>query len=108
MVQPNVFAQGPCGGKPCPRIKVSRPTHPPRQQLPGPKQPPTKIGPTPPTNCEDSDLVVVCGMPGCQITVEGKNSTRANFKPLSTVITDDLGGYTFQLLGNQYYQVRVS
>ncbi|HJP93397.1 MAG TPA: PEGA domain-containing protein [Pyrinomonadaceae bacterium] len=106
MVQPDVFAQGPCGGKPCPRITVSHPIHPPRPSQPGPKRP-TTVEPTSPTNCEDSDLVVVCGMPGCKITVEGRNS-KAKFTPLSTVITDDLGGYTFQLLGNQQYQVRVS
>lgn len=108
---PPAMAQGPCGGKPCPKIKVVQ------VSPPGPK-PGSKPGPRPkspqepvipdPTTCEDSDLVVVCGMPGCQITVEGKFSTRAKFTHLSTVETDDLGGYTFQILGNQFYNVRVS
>ena len=106
--QATVMAQGPCGGKPCPIVKVRQP--PPRLPPRGPKQPPspTNVEPTPAPNCEDSDLVVVCGMPGCDITLEGKESPRARFKQLSTVRTDDLGGFTFQVLGNQHYNVKVS
>lgn len=47
-------------------------------------------------------------MPGCEITLEGKDSPRAKFKQLSTVKTDDLGGFTFQVLGEQHYNVKVS
>jgi hypothetical protein len=47
-------------------------------------------------------------MPGCHITLESSNSARAKFKQLSTVVTDDLGGFTFQVLGNQHYKVKVS
>jgi len=108
------MAQGPCGGKPCPVVKVVQP---PRPIPPGSKPPsskrvprttPTTPEPVPATVCEDSDLVVVCGMPGCEIILEGTASNRAKFKQLSKVITDDLGGYTFQVLGDQYYRAKVS
>jgi hypothetical protein len=119
-----VLAQGPCGGKPCPVIKVVQPPPPPGPRLPGPRNPgpknpgpklpgpkptPKPSEPTPPnTVCEDSDLVVVCGMPGCKIVLEGKQSARGPFKTLSTVVTDDLGGYTFQVLGEHFYRAKVS
>jgi hypothetical protein len=111
------MAQGPCGGKPCPVIKVIQPPplprpvrpppRPPRPQ-PGPRPTPTTPEPVPATVCEDSDLVVVCGMPGCKIILEGRQTARGQFKQLTTVVTDDLGGYTFQVLGDQYYRVKVS
>jgi hypothetical protein len=105
----NAYGQGPCGGKPCPVVRV-----------PGIRRPPPKPGPRPPRGgvvptaekpvevCEDADLVVVCGMPGCEITIEGRESTRAKFRPLGKSITDDLGGFTFQVPGNQSYRVNVS
>lgn len=92
-------AQGPCGGKPCPVVRatgsrrIPRPPRPPRNPGPGNPRPPS---PTP--VCEDSDLVVVCGMPGCEITLNGKDRS----------VTDELGGITFQVEGNQSYEVRVT
>lgn len=92
-------AQGPCGGKPCPRVRatgsrrIPRPPRPPRNPGSGNPRP---VNPAP--VCEDSDLVVVCGMPGCEITLNGTDRH----------VTDDLGGITFQVEGNQTYEVRVS
>lgn len=91
-------AQGPCGGKPCPVVKAtgSRRVGPrPPRRNPAPGNPRPVI---PAAVCEDSDLVVVCGMPGCEITLNGKDRS----------ITDDLGGITFQVEGNQSYEVRVT
>ena len=110
------MAQGPCGGKLCPVVKVVQPPRPPRLPQPGPRtgpKPGPKPGPktpepAPSTVCEDSDFVVVCGMPGCKIALDGKETNRARFKQLSEVVTDDLGGYTFQVLGDQFYRVRIS
>lgn len=109
----SVQAQGPCGGKPCPVIKVEtpRPRKPPPPVGPtsrGSKQPPSPAPAADPVECQDSNLVVVCGLPGCEITLEGRESTRAKFKALSKVVTDDLGGYTFQVLGNYFYKVRAT
>ncbi len=105
------YGQGPCGGKPCPVVKVPGVRKP--QPRTGPRQPPPRAGsPTPIEKpmevCEDADLVVVCGMPGCEITLEGRESTRAKFRPLGKRITDDLGGFTFQVPGEQWYRVNVS
>jgi len=58
--------------------------------------------------CEDADLVVVCGMPGCEITLEGKESARAKFRPLGKRLTDELGGFTFQVPGDQWYRINIS
>lgn len=106
-------AQGPCGGKPCPIVKATgsrksgssrtpstRPsrtpgTRPSRSGNTGPRAP-QPVNPAP--VCEDSELVVVCGMPGCEITLNGKDRS----------ITDELGGFTFQVEGNQKYRVRVT
>lgn len=74
---------------------------PPRGGIPRTDEKPVEV-------CEDADLVVVCGMPGCEITIEGRETTRAKFRPLSKSITDDLGGYTFQVPGNQWYKLNVS
>lgn len=101
-------AQGPCGGKPCPLVKVpgvrrtpvSHPT-PPRHGAPAPIEKPIEV-------CEDGDLVVVCGMRGCEITLEGGNSPRSKFRQLGKSITDDLGGINFQVPGNQWYRVSVA
>ena len=105
------YAQGPCGGKPCPVVKVPGTRTPPPR--PRPRPVPPRAGTPPPVEqpeqvCQDADLVVVCGMPGCEITLEGRQSTRAKFLPLSKSITDDLGGYTFQVPGNQWYKVNVT
>lgn len=99
-----VHAQGPCGGKPCPVVrivtsgntggKISTP-RPPRSGTRPPR--PRPANPSPPS-CEDSELVVVCGMPGCEITINGKDRN----------ITDDLGGITFQVAGNRSYKVKVT
>lgn len=106
-----VNAQGPCGGKPCPVIRVAVP----RKRIPSsvPRQKPSRVDPertepAPRPLCEDSDFVVVCGMPGCEITLNSKQSNRAKFQQLSKTTTDDLGGFTFQVLGNQFYKVSVS
>ncbi len=98
-------AQGPCGGKPCPIVKTTATrksgstgassTRPPRPGNTGPRTP-RPVNPAP--VCEDSELVVVCGMPGCEITLNGKDRS----------VTDDLGGITFQVEGNQKYRVRVT
>jgi hypothetical protein len=106
----SAYAQGPCGGKPCPIVKVPGVRRPPR--LPGPRPMPQRDGSTttiekPVENCQDGDLVVVCGMRGCEITLEGRDSPRSKFRQLSKSITDDLGGYNFQVPGNQSYKVNV-
>ncbi len=108
-----LYAQGPCGGKPCPIVKTvgsrkSRsaiPTGPrPARTDPAPRPARTGTAPrsprpvNPPPICEDSELVVVCGMPGCEITLNGQDRS----------VTDDLGGITFQVAGNQKYRVRVT
>lgn len=105
----NAYGQGPCGGKPCPVVKVSGVGRPPPR--PNPKPPRGGAPPVvdkPVEVCEDADLVVVCGMPGCEITIEGRESTRAKFRQLGKSITDDLGGFTFQVPGSQWYKVNVS
>lgn len=99
------YAQGPCGGKPCPVVRTSGSgrsgnvtaprVRPPRPGTTGP-HPPRPVNPAP--ICEDSQLAVVCGMPGCEITLNGKDRT----------VTDDLGGITFQVPGNQQYRIRVT
>ena len=106
----DVYGQGPCGGKPCPVVKVPgvrrspRPAPRPTTPRPGTSTPVEK----PVEVCEDGDLVVVCGMPGCEITIEGRESARGKFRSLGKSITDDLGGFTFQVPGNQWYKVNVS
>ena len=105
----STFAQGPCGGKPCPVVHVPgvrkirnipRGPRAPRDSTPSPV--------TPASVCEDSDLVVVCGMRDCEIALEGSESKRGKFRQLSKMVTDDLGGYTFQVIGNQFYKVTVT
>lgn len=106
-------AQGPCGGKPCPIVKATgsrksgssgtpgtRPSTTPgaRRSRPGNTGPRTPQPVNPAPVCEDSELVVVCGMPGCEITLNGKDRS----------VTDELGGITFQVEGNQKYRVRVT
>jgi hypothetical protein len=107
----SAHGQGPCGGKPCPVIKVTSVRRPPPRP-PGPRPTPPRNGSTtvekPVEVCEDGDLVVVCGMPGCEITLEGRDSTRSKFRQLSKSITDNLGGFNFQVPGNQLYKVNVS
>jgi tetratricopeptide (TPR) repeat protein len=118
-----VTAQGPCGGKPCPRIVVitrspvtsakpasptrttNRSTGSGRRGSPPPRPPKNSREdtseikqPPEPESCQDSDLVVVCGMSGCEITLNGQEKH----------VTDDLGGFTFQVAGNQSYKVRVT
>ena len=111
MCNGSAYAQGPCGGKLCPVVKVPGiRTTPPR---PRPRPLPPRDGTSPPVEkpeevCQDADLVVVCGMPGCEITLEGRQSTRAKFRQLGKSITDDLGGFTFQVPGNQWYKVNVT
>lgn len=103
----SAYAQGPCGGKPCPIVKVPgvRKTQGPR---PTPPRHGTATTPEKPIDvCEDGDLVVVCGMRGCEITLEGGNSPRSKFHSLGKSITDDLGGINFQVPGNQWYKVNV-
>ena len=98
-----VYSQGPCGGKPCPVVRIaegnsgrkSTRTRPPR---PAPNSGPARPQPNTRPVCEDSDLVVVCGMPGCEIIINGKDRN----------VTDDLGGITFQVAGNRPYKVRVT
>jgi len=48
--------------------------------------------------CEDADLVVFCGMPGCEILLNGRER----------YVTNEVGGFTFQVAGNQKYKIRVS
>jgi hypothetical protein len=106
----STFAQGPCGGKPCPTVKVPSMSRPPGR-TPRPPRPPRDGTPStiaPASVCEDSDLVVVCGMRGCEISLEGSDSKRGRFRQLSKMVTDDLGGYTFQVIGNQFYRVTVT
>lgn len=107
----DVYGQGPCGGKPCPVIDV-RGSRPPRTRPIARSAPPRVGSPAsvekPPEVCEDADLVVVCGMPDCEITLEGKESARAKFRQLSKSKTDGLGGFTFQVPGNQWYRVNVA
>ncbi len=99
-----LYSQGPCGGKPCPVIRIN-PTNAARTPRPrppkrDPSQPPTRpprVETAVPT-CEDSELVVVCGMPGCEIILNGKDRN----------VTDDLGGITFQVAGNRPYKVKVT
>ena len=99
-----LYAQGPCGGKPCPVIKAreNSSSSPVSTPVPRPKKPgsgsrtPKPVPPEP--VCEDAELIVVCGMPGCEITLNGKDRS----------VTDDLGGITFQVEGNQRYRVRVT
>ena len=101
---PNVAAaQGPCAGKPCPVIKIehrkspSVRTPPPRVTRTGNSPRPPRP-PTPAPVCEDAELIVVCGMPGCEITLNGQDRS----------VTDDLGGITFQVDGNQNYRIRIT
>jgi len=108
----NVYGQGPCGGKPCPVIEVRGPRPGPRPN-PHPRPTPPRVGSPAPVEkpaevCEDADLVVVCGMPDCEITLEGRESARAKFRQLSKSKTDGLGGFTFQVPGNQWYRVNVA
>lgn len=98
-----LHAQGPCGGKPCPVVrttgarKIKSPGTPTvRPSKPGNIGRPVQPGSSP--VCEDGELVVVCGMPGCEITLNGKDRS----------VTDALGGITFQVGGNQRYRVRVT
>ncbi len=101
-------AQLSCGDRPCPRVVIApsksppptgrhrpRPPRPPRVS-PGSPQPEPQPEPEP--VCEDSDLIVVCGMPGCEITLNGKDKH----------VTNELGGFTFQVPGNQKYTVRIT
>jgi PEGA domain len=106
----DIYGQGPCGGKPCPVVKVPgvRRLPPRRSPRPTPRDGSRPSVEKPAEVCEDADLVVVCGMPGCEITLEGRESTRAKFHPLGKSNTDDLGGFTFQVPGNQWYKVNVS
>src|SRR6185436_6200335 len=100
----STFAQGPCGGKPCPVVHVPGVRK--IRNIPrGPRAPreSTPSAVTPASVCEDSDLVVVCGMRDCEISLEGSESKRGKFRQLSKMVTDDLGGYTFQVIGNQFY-----
>lgn len=97
-------AQLSCGDRPCPRVVIA-PSKPPVRRPPrSPRQPRgTPNTPQPETPelepaCEDSDLIVVCGMPGCEITLDGKDRH----------VTSDLGGFTFQVPGNHGYTVRVT
>jgi PEGA domain len=105
------YGQGPCGGKPCPVVRVPGVRKPGHRTVP--RQPPLRAGTPTPTEkpmevCEDADLVVVCGMPGCEITLEGKESARAKFRPLGNRLTDELGGFTFQVPGDQWYRINIS
>ncbi|HEY5883569.1 MAG TPA: carboxypeptidase regulatory-like domain-containing protein [Pyrinomonadaceae bacterium] len=62
-------------------------------KIPKPIEQPAEVGP-----CEDAELVVVCHMPGCEITLNGQERH----------VTDGLGGFTFQVAANHRYQVRVA
>lgn len=98
-----VRSQGPCGGKPCPVVRSggSRARTP---RAPVQRQANPSTGgrapavPKSESVCGDADLTVVCGMPDCLITLNGKDSS----------VTDELGGITFQVAGNKYYKVRVT
>lgn len=110
--------QGPCGGKPCPRIIVTTNRTPTaataprgggktsrrgrgsgsgslgRDRAPNkPAEPRVEVAP-----CDDAELVVVCHMPGCEIVLNDQEQH----------VTDNLGGFTFQVPGNQPYRVRVA
>ncbi len=107
----SVVAQGPCGGKPCPIVKVPGVRRPPGRiihRVPRPPRDSTAPTVAPASVCEDSDLVVVCGMRDCEIALEGSESKRGKFRHLSKMVTDDLGGYTFQVAGDQFYRVTVT
>ncbi len=95
-----LYAQGPCGPKACPRVKTTGLkkdgiTVPPGPPPAKPVRPPLR---NPPPICEVSELAVVCGMPGCEITLNGEDRS----------VTDDLGGITFEVEGKQRYRVRVT
>lgn len=103
-------AQLSCGDRPCPKVVIApgkpapprrkRPPRPPRGNQGRPPQPESQ--PEPETEsepaCEDSSLIVVCGMPGCEITLNGKDKH----------VTNELGGFSFQVPGNQKYIVRIT
>jgi hypothetical protein len=116
-----IAAQGPCGGKPCPVIVVRTPPNSAPSGSTGTRRGPARPAPprrpsgsstvrtpgngtTPPTPkpeplpCEDADLVVVCGMSGCEI----------NLNNLEKHVTDELGGFTFKVQANQTYRIRVT
>jgi tetratricopeptide (TPR) repeat protein len=99
-------AQLSCGDRPCPSVVIAagkpapirrRPRPRPRVN-PGRPQPEPQPEPEPEPACEDSNLIVVCGMPGCEITLNGKDKH----------VTNELGGFSFQVPGNQKYTVRVT
>jgi hypothetical protein len=118
------FPQGPCGGKPCPRLVVApsrsatttvKPPTPPKTPVrdtgsrshrpPTIRPPKANKGANAPVDkpavaepCADADLVIVCGMPGCEITLNGQQK----------YVTDDYGGYNFQVAAKQNYKVRVT
>lgn len=107
-------AQGPCGGKPCPRIIVTAPQPPPsrspsrningrrnKKPLITPAEPKERVSEKTTVEvapCSDAELVVVCHMPGCEITLDDQERH----------VTDDLGGFTFQVPGNHAYRLRVA
>jgi hypothetical protein len=97
----HAYAQGPCGGKPCPVKRIERRVAPPAPRSGGGKGGNPSV-PRPPRNvpppCEDAELVVVCGMPGCEITIDGRDREA----------TDDRGGIAFQVEGNRNYKIRVT
>jgi len=99
-------AQLSCGDRPCPRVIVNL-TKPSRlRPIPSPR--PTNRGTRPQAEseespklaapCKNADLVVVCGMPGCLITL---NNTDKH-------LTDNAGGFIFQLDGKQTVKVKVT
>jgi hypothetical protein len=98
----SIHAQGPCGGKPCPVVNIIRnrkATNTPRPPRPGGNVSHTGRAPVAAAPiCEDSELSVVCGMPGCEMTLNGADRQ----------VTDELGGITFQVEGKQKYKVRVT
>jgi len=107
----SAYGQGPCGAKPCPVVKVPGVQRP-RPRPPGTRPTPPRVGTSttiekPVDVCEDGNLVVVCGMSGCEITLEGRDSPRSKFRQLSKSITDNLGGIDFQVPGNQLYKINV-
>jgi PEGA domain len=108
-----VNAQDGCGGKKCPEITVvdsgrRKQGGSSRQRSTGtPKPPSTQPAPTVPV-CEDSELVIVCGMRDCEIVLEANETKGGKFRQLVKSVTDNLGGYTFHVPGNQYYKARVA